>query len=41
MTGCECSKEYCKDRNGALRSSKKEVETGGSGINFMSGDRVY
>jgi len=29
------SKEYCKDRNGALRSSKEEVETGGSENNFI------
>jgi len=35
VTGCRCSKEYCKDRNGALRSSKEEVETGGSGNNFI------
>jgi len=33
--GCGCSKEYHKDRNGALRSSKEEVETGRSGNNFI------
>jgi len=35
LTGCRYSKEYCKDRNGAPRSSKEDVETGGSGNNFI------
>ena len=35
MIGCGFSEEYHEDRNGAPRSSKEEVETGGSGNNFI------
>jgi len=35
LTGCRFSEEYHEDRNGAPRSSKEEVEKGGSANNFI------